>query len=340
MRSGSLVAVPLALLFAGAAAGQQPSADDLFREGTLLFGRGETKAACERFAASYKIDIAPGTLFNLAACHEKDGHLAQARAEFQEFADRAIKAGKADKAQPAVERAAAIEARMPKLVLSFPPGSNVQTILVDGVARDASEWQKPLPVEAGSHAVELRAPGKVSATKTVTLAGEGASVTVDVPLLAPEGGTVTAAPPPIAPPPVAPLETKISQTSSSGSKRTAGLVVGGGGIVALGVGTAFGIITLSQKSTANADCEPPSGSGTACKSGKAVAANNELDTARTSSWVSTIGLGVGVVAVGVGAYLFFTGGTRSEESAPASTGLRVVPSLGRDGGGLSLAGAF
>jgi hypothetical protein len=334
MKSGSLVAFPLALLVASVAAGQQPSADDLFREGTLLFGRGETKAACERFAASYKIDVAPGTLFNLAACHEKDGHLAQARAEFQEFADRAIKAGKADKAQPAVERAAAIEARMPKLVLSLPPGSNVQTILVDGVALDAAAWQKPLPVETGSHAVDLRAPGKVSATKTVTLAGEGAAVTVDVPLLAPEGGTVPAVPPPIAPP--AP---QISQPVSSGSKRTAGLVVGGAGIVALGVGTAFGVITLSQKSTANADCGATS--GTTCPTGaKTAMAENELDAARTSSWVSTIGLGVGVVAIGVGAYLFFTGGTRPEGSAPASGDLRVVPAFGRDGGGLSLAGAF
>jgi hypothetical protein len=339
MKTGSLVAIPLALLVVGTALGQQPSAEDLFREGTLLFGRGETKAACDRFAASYKIDVAPGTLFNLAACHEKDGRLSDARAEFQEFIDRANKAGKADKAQPAIDHVAAIEARMSKLVLVFPAGSNVQSIVLDGALVDPTRWRGPMPVDAGSHTIELRAPGKANASKTVILASDGSTSTVDVPILTPEGAVSPVDGPPL----TANVQPEIpaSPPSNGSSKRTAGIVVASAGLVALGVGTAFGIVTLSEKSAANGDCMASGGTSTACPKGNdTTLANAELATARTSSWVSTVGLGVGVVAVGVGAYLFFTGGAHTEESTRMTTGVRVVPSFGRDGGGLSLAGVF
>jgi hypothetical protein len=194
-----------------------------------------------------------------------------------------------------------------------------------------------VPVDAGSHTIELRAPGKATASKTVILASDGGTSTVDVPILTPEGAVLPVDRPPL----IAKVQAEIpaSPPSNGSSKRTAGIVVASTGLVALGVGTAFGIVTLSQKSAANGDCM--ASGGTACPKGNdTTLANAELDTARTSSWVSTIGLGVGVVAVGVGAYLFFSGGARAEESTPMSTGVRVVPSFGRDGGGLSLAGVF
>jgi hypothetical protein len=336
MHPRQLIAIPFVLLVAGNAAAQpQPSAEELFREGNQLFQRGETKSACERFAASYKIDLAPGTLFNLAACHEKEGRLSQARTEFRDFIDRANKAGKADKAQPAVDRVAAIEARMPKLKFAFSPEPNVQSILVDGAPLDAAEWHKPLLVDAGSHTIEFRAPDKPAATKTVTTGGDGSTATIDVPVLAP---------PQVASPAVAEGgphqgEAPAREPSNRSAKRTIAIVVGGAGIVALGIGTYFGIHTLSQKSDADKLCGAPSGT-TACPTdAQTRGAQNELDSARTSSWVSTLGLGVGVVAVGVGAYLFLTGGAHAGGTTAASA-VRVVPTLGPNAGGLSLSGAF
>jgi hypothetical protein len=335
MKTGSLVAVPLALLVAGTALGQQPSAEDLFREGTLLFGRGETKAACERFAASYRIDVAPGTLFNLAACHEKEGLLWQARGEFLDFVDRATKAGKADKAKPAADRVAAIEQKLPRVALVFPPQSNVAAISFDGVPLAHELWDKPIPAEAGAHTIEFQAPGVVGATRSVTTGGDASVAKVDVPVLEPVPAAA-----PAAAAPVATSEVAMGAPSSAGGKptRAIGFALAGAGVVALGVGAAFGVRTLGQKSDADGAC---GGSKGACPTvAQTQAAQKDLDGARTSALVSTVAFGVGIAAVGVGAYLVLTGGSHSEPVPAATARLHVSPTLGPDGGGLLLAGTF
>src|SRR5688500_18545046 len=61
-------------------------AEVLFREGRQLLQRGETDAACEKFAESHRLDEALGTLLNLAVCHESQGRFASAWAEFHQAA--------------------------------------------------------------------------------------------------------------------------------------------------------------------------------------------------------------------------------------------------------------
>ncbi|MDB4994102.1 MAG: hypothetical protein JWM74_1534 [Myxococcaceae bacterium] len=314
------------------------SADELFQQGVQLSNRGETKIACEKFTASYKLDPAPGTLFNLAGCHEKEGRLTLARGEFNELVTRATAAGKADKAQVARERADAIEKRLPKIALTFTAASNATEIIVDGqpLAKDA--WQKPVATDPGNHAIEFRAAGKTSATRNVTLAGEGTSTPVDVPKLVDPNAPAEPVAPVAGKEPASSHVEPPAEAPSGGGKRTLGFIVGGAGLAVLGVGVVFGVTALSQKSDADAAC---GGSGNACTNeASRSTAQGKLEDARTSGLISTIGVGVGVVAVGVGAYLVFTGGAKSASTTASSGGVRLAPAVGSRSQGFMLSGAF
>jgi hypothetical protein len=303
---------------------QEATADSLFQEAAQLFARGEIKVACERFAASYKLDAAPGTLFNMAVCHERDGRLWRARGELLEFVDRAIKVGRPEKAQPAIEHVAAIEARLPRIQLVTPADGNVESISLDGVGVAVEDRNKPIVVDPDKpqHDLEFRGRGLVSRVAHVPTDHAATVVRVDVPVLTPEGTPVPAPGPGVPPPPGAPHPT-----------RTAGLIVGGVGLAALGVGGIFGALTLSEKSAAASAC--PAASHVCTDPSKVSDAQGHHSTAETDSWVSTIGLGAGLVGVGVGAYLMLRHGTAESPSA-----IHVWPTVGRDGGGLTLGGPF
>jgi hypothetical protein len=332
----TLVACALA---APQALAQQKSADQLFQEGVHLFARGEVKTACEKFSQSYQLDAAPGTLYNLASCHEKEGKLGQARQEFLELAERAANAGKQDKVRVAQDRVKAIEARLPRLVLQLPAANDVAAITVDGTTVAKEAWGAPIPVDEGTHALQFSAPGKVSQTARIDARGAGQQVLVPVPVLADEAGAApaaTASPAAAAqtggpgqPAPSTP-DVATAQPSGGGSGRTIGFVVGGVGIAALAAGTFFGVRALSQKSDADTAC---AGQNYVCPDpAHTQAAQSDLNDARTSGLVSTVAIGVGVAAVAVGAYLVFFTGRSGTESAHAA--VAVTPS------GLFMSGSF
>jgi hypothetical protein len=347
-----LLAICLPALAAGPVAQAQqpaPSADRLFQEGVKLFQQGATRTACERFAASYALDHASGTLFNLAGCHEKDGKLWLAHEELVELVRRAIAAGKPEKAAQLRARVSDLEARLPKIRLVSSGSSNVASIAVDGREVDASLWAVPLPVDAGTHAIVFSAPGKVSATATATVIEPSDVASVNVPTLA---EAAPAASPPIAPGPAVPAPAAVPPTalapspaqealltaSGESGRRTACYVMGGAGIVALGVGAFFGFQTFSQKSDASSAC---GASGTTClDAAHASAAQSKLNDARTSATISTVGVGVGATAVAVAGYLLFFGSGSATPARSPQAAVLLAPMATPNGGGVSVEGAF
>jgi serine/threonine-protein kinase len=350
--------VPVSLLVFAASApcrAADPSADDLFREGVQLFARGEFAAACDRFDRSYKLEPAPGTLYNLAGCHEKEGKLWQARLDYVDLVDRATKAGKLDKAHLAQQRLAEVEARLPKVALTFPADSTVTMIVLDGVPVPPGVWHDSVPVDRGPHVLEFVAPGKrgVKATFTAT---QVATVRVDVPHLEPDAAVAppvaplppSATPPQPAPPGPPPAQTVAPPGASSGpsASRIAGLVVGGAGLVGLGIGTYFGLHASSLKSDANTAC---GGQGFVCPAPSNTSnANDTLGNARTSALASDIAFGAGAAAVAVGLFLvLYEPGAPASPPAdvrppapPTSGKLLVLPALGSGSAGLTLRRTF
>ena len=119
----------------------------------------------------------------------------------------------------------------------------------------------------------------------------------------------------------------VAEEHSSGSGlRTAGWLIGALGVVGLGVGTAFGVVAIGDKNDANCNslkqCQP-----------------DALSRAKSAALVADVGLiGGGVLVALGGAFVIFA---PSGAHAPTSTGaVRLVPTIGATGGGMSLAGSW
>src|SRR5262245_33315596 len=81
--------VALAWLAPGMASAQSSGtevalAEMLYRQGRQLMAEGKVSEACPKFAESYRLDAATGTLLNLASCHESERKLATAWLEYSE----------------------------------------------------------------------------------------------------------------------------------------------------------------------------------------------------------------------------------------------------------------
>jgi hypothetical protein len=322
---------------------QQTTAENLFREGVSLFARGEKHAACDRFERSYKLDPAPGTLYNLAGCHEDDGRLWQARTEYADLLERTTRAGKSDRVDVVRRRLTAIEARLPKIELAFHPQSNVAAIAIDGEVLATEAWHKAIVVDLGTHGIQFAALGRVTESRTVATDSTGTFV-VEVPPLAdsPRPTPLPVPPPAAAPSPAVPLPgtspaslsppvaTALPSREGDG-RRTVGFVVGVAGIAALGAGAVLGADAAWLKNQSASACGQPS--RTCSTAAEANAANGKLDQARVSALASNIAFGAGLGAAGVAAYLLWIA-----PSTRSSGNLRILPSVGQHGGGLSVAG--
>jgi hypothetical protein len=152
-----------------------PEAARAAQEAKGLMAKGKVTEACALFAQSQRLDPKPETLLALARCQEKAGQLAAALSSYG-----ALAAGKPSGYQinAAIARKA-LERKVPRLVISVgaaqPPDLSVER---DGAAVGAADWNRPVPVDPGTHAITARANGKKTWTGTVTVTKDTAMLTV------------------------------------------------------------------------------------------------------------------------------------------------------------------
>ena len=307
----------LITLLISAAAGAQPSPEDraaaesLFRDGRRLMDEGKVAEGCRKLEESQRLDPAPGTLLNLAVCHEREGKIATAWAELQTALAQAKKDGRADREELARARIAEIEPILPRLTLIVPPDARLANLVVtrNGSPLQSGAWGTAIPVDPGEVVIEAEAPGHKKWRSVVRLEPKG-SAEVTVPTLekAPEAPKPVATPEPVAPPPPPPAPTK----RELGPRSTAGLVLGGVGVASLGVGAFFGLRALSKRSDSDGEC--PTVDGRERCSTRGVELN---ESARTAARAADVTVGLGLLAVGAGAYLFLSDPVRTGKRAPA-----------------------
>src|SRR5690606_6670037 len=135
-------------------------------------------------------------------------------------------------------------------------------------------------------------------------------------------------PPPspgVAPQPAAPMP----DSAPAASPPLLGYALGGAGLASVGVGVVFGLAASNARSDAEAQCVD-SGSGVLCPA----SIDDQLSTADRRALVADVAIGLGLVAVGVGAYLIFS----HDGGSGATTALRAAGSP--DGGRVNLVTTF
>lgn len=303
------------------------AAEALFQEGRALMAQGELETACPKLAASHRIDPATGTLIALAACHERQGRLASAWAEFTEAAGRAARERRDDRRQFASERAAALEPRLSTLTIRVAPEvASLRGVRIERskVVLERGAWNVPVPIDGGSHAIGVSAPGHEAWSTQVSVAPEGDRVTVEIDgkALVPrttEGSKLGVGTGQVA-----------SASRDQGWSRLRWLGVGyaATGAVSLGVSGFVLLRALDKRS----DAEEQGCRGGACPDAPAQA--DSEDAQRLGNWATGFAVAGGAL-LATGAVLFWVGRPEAAESGAA-----VALAGDASGPRLSISGRF
>lgn len=207
------------------------AADTLFQEARTLAQEKDFARACPKFAASQELDPKPGRLLALGDCYEQKGDTASAWSTFREAASAARVVQDDAREKEAIRRADQLEPNLSKLVVNVP-----QTTRADGleVRRNGNVvvealWGSAFPVDPGPQLIEATAPGRVRWSRVFDVPATPGTTTTEVPAL--EAIQVRPEKPP--PPP-------------EGKKKSLPLIVSGGVIGLVGIGTGVGLVAAGS----------------------------------------------------------------------------------------------
>lgn len=347
-------------------------AESLFQEGKRLSAAGQFVEACPKFAASYKLDAATGTLLNLAACEESLGQTATAWAHFTDAASLAKREGNQGRADYAAQHIASLETKLIRLIVNVAREANVDGLVVkvDDQPLSSAAFGVPAPIDPGPHTIDASAPGKKNLhfeikadTPHVTLEAkikwDDANPATSAPAALLPGAAPAASPapappaagplaPPVPAPPAVPglpaqpalpvqpaLPTSVPSVDQLGGSqgRWLGYALGGLGVVGLGAGAFFHFSAVSENDAALKTCVQ--GDGTQCID-ETDQENHDahLAKAKSNRTLSYVGFGVGGAALLAGVVLVLTA---PSDSAVQSAGLTPVLDRDRVGVGYSRA---
>jgi hypothetical protein len=182
-------------------------------------------------------------------------------------------------------------------------------IRVDAVELGPAGLGVPLAVEPGTHAVQAAALHKTTWSTSVETKADGATTAVTIPGLE-DAPALASAPAPAPWRTVGPALAS-APTPAPAPWRRVGLATAGVGLVALGVGSAFGIVAMNQRN--NAGCP-----GNVCPDDGSA---STLRGAKGSADVATALFIAGGTLIGGGLTVWWL----SAGTAPARTGVLVTP---------------
>ena len=278
-----------------------------FARGVKLYQEDDFRAALIEFHRAY--ELAP----NWAALY----NVGQSQYQLREYPDalrtleRYVKEG-GDAIAP--DRRAQVDREIGELrgrVSRVVPVSNVDgaDVALDDVALGVTTPTKePLVVGEGRHRLTLTKSGYVTVTKSVDIAG-GDSVTIRL--------DMSPAAPPVHVPPPEPRS------------YTAAIVAGIFGGAGIAVGTTFGLLAVSDRSTLRSECNATK----VCPS----KAQDDIDAFSRNGTISTVGFGVGATGVVFATYFFFH--ERAQEGprrldAASNRAATIRPWIGPGAGGI------
>jgi hypothetical protein len=313
-RAAAVVGVLLAVSRVASAqtAEDRETARRLFEQGKTRRDAGDAKGALESFRAADALMNVPTTKLAVARAYVALGRLVEARdaavavayiketpSEPQPFVDARASAS---------QLAAELAEKIPSLTITL-QGPRPHTLTIDGEPVPPDAWGSPRRLNPGKHAVVARRGAREVKAEVVVVERRSETLTLDMPQQAEGPGPRG----PSSPPPAASRERPLGP-----------LVWIGGGLAAAGLATGVvaGILSMSNKSDADAlcrdgKCPPP--------------AHGSLDAAGTWATVSTIGFAAAGAGLALGAVGF---AIRPGPAKQGSTAVLVRP------GGAAIAGSF
>ncbi len=340
-RAGALTRGAVAVLLAVAAtASAQPAARSadvetrrrtLYSEGVEAATKGRWAEAKERFGAVLAIRTSAKVLFSLAQAEEQLGQVASASADYGRALEAAKGAGESDVVVAADQARSAIAPRVPHLTVVAAGAGAAAAGAKATLDGEPIPLGAPLALDPGTHQLVLSAQGVAPSTRSIVLA-EGQKLEVSVPLTGAtppaESTGAASAPPPASAAPPSPSPEEPPAAEGASPWPTAGLIAAGAGVVALGVGTYFGIDARSKNDQSySSGC-----TGDACTAGGAQTRRDALSAANASTIAFVVG-GV-LTAGGVALWLL-------APRHPGEPHVALAPvAFGSGAGGLLMSGSW
>jgi len=313
MRTSSIfAALTISVLLCGKAKAQQPDsaalAQGLFEEAVGLMKEGKVSEACPKLAESHRLEPGGGTVFNLAICLEKEGKTASAYLAYDEALARAVRDANREREASARERLAYLKPLLSKVVVRVNPkmiGTEGLEIRFDGASVRPEAWGTHVPVDPGAHTLSATATSYADFKTEVKIDEPGKVYELEVPVLAPGAPKAAATPQP-----------KPQAVETSERRNTIGYVLIGSGAAATVAGVISGALALNKHAESDREC--PAGPNSCTTAG--VRAEESADR---FAWGANIGIGLGVIAAGIGTYLLLTTPNSTNKVAASRNGFIV-----------------
>jgi tetratricopeptide (TPR) repeat protein len=158
-----------------------------FQAGLALEAAGDWGKALQKFQEMATIKVTPQALFHQGRCLEHLGRWTEAVGMYRMAVDKADEPKLEDVRKEADAARAALEARLPKLIIRLGKGAAGAAVTLDGVAIGSAFLGTPMAVDPGLHKLEATVPGrqdKVHREVSVTEA-QVQDVTIEVEAVAP-----------------------------------------------------------------------------------------------------------------------------------------------------------
>jgi hypothetical protein len=315
-------------------AGDVAAAQALFDDAKRLMDAKRFAEACPKLAESQRLDPGGGTTVLLAICHEGEGKLASAWADYNEALTEARRDRRSDRERVAAAKIEELAPKLPRIEITPTGNEPGLQIKRDGVLVGRAQWGTAVPIDPGEYVFEASAPGKLTWRGSAKIVPEPKTFNIMIPVLSDAPAAAAPPPPPAgaaasrAPSPEENrAETERSAPATSSDRWLVTGVLGGAGLVVAGVGGIVGLSAMSSWNSVKNDCP-----GGRCPTGALVDDGNGV---RGRADVATALVLVGGAVVATAVILNLAWPEPAGKSA-----LRAAPYAARDGGGFMLGGTL
>jgi len=274
-----------------------PGASDaqaLYDRAMVARDQGRYQVACPMLEEAAK--LVPGSMaarIAVAECYLRWGRLATALSLYAAIEAEITAKGPAAPLAEVRARVEMMRATVAHLVLLVPPDVMRLpglAIRLQGMPIDPAQVDAPIPVDRGSHQLEVTAAGRAPLARNIEILNDHKTYSVRVPM----PSTVAPAEPPRTEPAIElpPLPRSSDPRNGPRNASVPGIVVLSAGVAALGIGTITGVVTLTETRAIKSSCQgdqcPPSQQQAGQRAGA-------LATVSTAELIA----GAAVAAVGV-----------------------------------------